>query len=310
MEAFVIAALCGVVVGILSGLLGIGGGTIMVPIFRLGFDMSALASTGTSLFTMIFTSAAGSVTHVRNGTCILPLGLLAGVCGALMSPFGVRLANMSPAWLVMLATAVVIAYTAVTMLRKGLAMPKPGSEGASVAAEHGSQAQAGQSAHEEQSALEEQNVHATEQNVHEEQNAHATEQTLLLKAADLSRKQYLIGALAGVAAGFAGGYVGLGGGFLMVPIFLAGVGLSMKQASGTSLLAVSILAAAGSFAQASFGNVEVLAGLAMAIGSIPGAILGATFIKRIPERNLRILFGAFLILTATFLAVNELFLQG
>ena len=37
METFVITAAVGLVVGILSGLLGIGGGTLMVPLFRLGF---------------------------------------------------------------------------------------------------------------------------------------------------------------------------------------------------------------------------------------------------------------------------------
>ena len=37
MVSFFIAALVGVGVGVLSGLLGIGGGTVMVPLFRLAF---------------------------------------------------------------------------------------------------------------------------------------------------------------------------------------------------------------------------------------------------------------------------------
>ena len=37
---FVLPAIAGVAIGILSGLLGIGGGTVMVPIFRLAFGMS------------------------------------------------------------------------------------------------------------------------------------------------------------------------------------------------------------------------------------------------------------------------------
>lgn len=47
---FFVPALVGVLIGIASGLLGIGGGTVMVPIFRLAFGMSATMSTATSLF--------------------------------------------------------------------------------------------------------------------------------------------------------------------------------------------------------------------------------------------------------------------
>ena len=76
METFVITAAVGVVVGILSGLLGIGGGTLMVPLFRLGFGLSALASTATSLFTIIPTSLVGFITHIKNKTCIPQLGIV------------------------------------------------------------------------------------------------------------------------------------------------------------------------------------------------------------------------------------------
>lgn len=103
METFVITAAVGVVVGILSGLLGIGGGTLMVPLFRLGFGLSALASTATSLFTIIPTSLMGFITHIKNKTCIPQLGIVCGLAGACTSPLGVHLANMSPAWMVMLA---------------------------------------------------------------------------------------------------------------------------------------------------------------------------------------------------------------
>ena len=293
MEVVIGAALCGIVVGILSGLLGVGGGSMMVPIFRLGFGLSALASTGTSLFAMIFTAAAGSITHVRNRTCLVPLGLIAGVCGACTSPLGVRLANMSPAWLVMLATGCVIAYSASTMLRKGFAMPKDGS--ASAKKQKGSAPEAAALA-EAQSETAAQATAASQ----------AATEPVFLTPKDLTRRHYIIGAIAGLAAGVAGGYVGLGGGFLMVPIFVAGAGLPMKQTSGTSLFAVGILATTGAITQAVYGNVEVLAGLAMAAGSIPGAIVGANYIRRIPERTLRLMFGAFLLVISILLVVNEI----
>ena len=44
----------------------------------------------------------------------------------------------------------------------------------------------------------------------------------------------------------------------------------------------------------------------MAIGSIPGAIIGANLIRKIPERKLRFVFGAFLLLSAVVLLINEL----
>lgn len=119
---FVLPALVGIGIGILSGMLGIGGGTVLVPIFRLAFGMSPIMSTATSLFTIIPTSISGAVSHVRHKTCVPSLGVAAGLGGACTSPIGVWLATISPAWLVMLAAALIIGYSAVNMLRKAWKM--------------------------------------------------------------------------------------------------------------------------------------------------------------------------------------------
>ena len=79
---FFVPALVGVLIGIASGLLGIGGGTVMVPIFRLAFGMSATMSTATSLFAIIPTSISGAISHVKGKTCIPALGIAAGLGGA------------------------------------------------------------------------------------------------------------------------------------------------------------------------------------------------------------------------------------
>ena len=70
MVSFFIAALVGVGVGVLSGLLGIGGGTVMVPLFRLAFGMEPIAATATSLFTIVPTSISGMWKHVKNKTSL------------------------------------------------------------------------------------------------------------------------------------------------------------------------------------------------------------------------------------------------
>lgn len=274
-EAFAIAVVVGLLVGVLSGLLGIGGGTIMVPIFRLGFGLSAIEATATSLFTIIPTSLSGCVTHVKNKTCIVPLGLAAGIGGAITSPFGVWLASISPAWLIMVAAAAIIGYSAVNMLRKAFSKPKAASRPTSQVAAQPASQEAPRSDAPGDSAFK------------------------------ISRKHLLMGAAIGLGAGVASGYVGVGGGFIMVPLFLSVIGIPMKRASGTSLIAVTILAIPGVIEQALLGNVHFMIGIAMAVGSIPGAVLGAQLVKRVPERTLRIMFGAFLLLMAVVLVVNE-----
>lgn len=286
--AFIAAAVVGLVVGVLSGLLGIGGGTMMVPVFRLGFGLEAIQATATSLFTIIPTSLSGCVTHVRNKTCIVPIGVAAGVGGALTSPVGVWLASMSPAWLIMLAAALIIGYSAFNMLRKAFKKPKAAPAQAAAARTGANVPEA--------SAADANGAPADMAPV----AAHAES-----SAFSVERKHLFMGVAIGLKAGLASGYVGVGGGFIMVPMFLSLLSLPMKKTSGTSLIAVTILAIPGVIEQAMLGHIDFVAGIAMAVGSIPGAVLGAQLMKRVPERALRIFFGVFLLIMAVVLVVNE-----
>lgn len=272
--AFIAPALAGVFVGVMSGLLGVGGGTIMVPIFRLAFGMSPLASTATSLFAIIPTSISGVVAHARAKTCVPKLGLALGVGGAVMSPMGVWLASVSPGWLVICVAAIVIGFSAFKMFKKAVKCaptPRAGRAGGNVQAASAK-------------AVPDQPV--------------------------LSRKQYLQGACIGLIAGLASGYVGVGGGFIMVPLMLAVLGIPMSLASGTSLIAIMILAIPGVIEQGLLGNIEYLAGIAIVVGSIPGALVGARLVRMVPERQLRFIFGGFLLVAAIMLMLNEFGILG
>ncbi len=57
----------GVVVGIVSGLTGVGGGTLIVPLLGLGFGIGQRVAQGTSLVALLPTSAIGALTHHRSG---------------------------------------------------------------------------------------------------------------------------------------------------------------------------------------------------------------------------------------------------
>lgn len=294
--AYIAPVLVGIGIGILSGMLGIGGGTVMVPIFRLAFDMSAIMSTATSLFTIIPTSISGAVSHIRAKTCIVSLGVAAGIGGACTSPLGVWLATVSPPWLIMAAAAIIIGYSAISMLRKALKMKPAKAPVVSDEAEAVQGEAVRLRASEDVGA-----AHPQDAEVAEAVQGEAAD------AVDgkLTRKQLLIGAGIGLGAGLASGYVGVGGGFIMVPLMLSLIGISMKKASGTSLIAVMILAIPGVIEQGILGNINYTAGIMVAIGSIPGAVIGARLVRKVPERILRFIFGGFLIVAATMLVLNE-----
>lgn len=311
METFIIAAIIGVIIGIFSGLLGIGGGTLMVPIFRLGFGMSAISSTATSLFTIIPTSLAGLITHVKNKTCIPKVGVLCGLGGACTSPLGVYLASISPSWAIMFAAAAIIGYSSYSMFRKAIRMPKIAPQGESAVtgkdlekeAEKAAQAAAAQAQAAQAAAAQDEGQTGTTKAA---ANTTKTVSAPKEETFKLSVKKVALCLLIGLIAGLASGYVGVGGGFIMVPLFISLLGIMMRQASGTSLVAVTILAIPGVVEQGLLGHIDYIAGIAMAVGSIPGAVIGASLIRKVPERKLRFVFGAFLLISAVVLLFNEL----
>ena len=324
--SFIGLAFAGIIIGMFSGLLGIGGGTVMVPTLRLVFGLSAYASTATSLFTMVFTSISGTVSHIQQKTSIPLLGVVLGLGGAVTSALGVYLNSISPSWAIMLATALIIGYSAYNMISKAMKLPKghwnlPGRQRAAQqpaaggdAAADGSAPVAGAPQGEGDSAAADGGAApADEPAASAGGSAPAAPAAKQQLPPDIRDFHYtftparVAGAIgAGLIAGMSAGYIGVGGGFIMVPLMTAFLGVPMRLASGTSLLAIIILAIPGIAEQIMLGNVNFMAGIALAVGSIPGAVIGARFVKWIPERQLRLIFAAFLIVAAIALVANEL----
>lgn len=274
---FVIGAIfAGFLVGILSGLLGIGGGTIMVAVFRLAYGLNAIASTATSLFTIIPTSLSGAITHIRGKTAIPKLGIAVGVGGAMTSPIGVWLASISPEWAILLGAALVMTYSAITMFRKAFKAYR-------------------------ESRRESEVITGCAEST---EGAGNTPEVFEDKTVEIGRKQIIICSAVGIAAGLVSGYVGVGGGFIIVPILMQLLNLPLKKVSGTSLIAVMILAIPGTITQALLGNVDWILGICVALGSIPGATVGSKLVKKVPETALRFIFGGFLIVAAIALLLD------
>lgn len=107
----------GLVMGVASGLFGIGGGVIAVPVLITLFGASDLVAKGTSLLAMIPTALTGSVANTRNGL-VRPLdGVIAGVAATAASFGGVAVAFLlSPQVAsILFAVLLVIAITQLTV---------------------------------------------------------------------------------------------------------------------------------------------------------------------------------------------------
>jgi uncharacterized membrane protein YfcA len=99
----------------------------------------------------------------------------------------------------------------------------------------------------------------------------------------------------GLVAGLLSGLLGVGGGLVMVPAMVLFLRFSQHEAHGTSLAAILPIALAAVLVFGSADRVNVPAALLLAVGSIPGARLGAAWMRRLSELRLRRLFGLFLI---------------
>jgi len=94
----------------------------------------------------------------------------------------------------------------------------------------------------------------------------------------------------GALTGFMSGMMGVGGGAVMVPLMVILANMGQHIAQGTSLLAMIPISLSGSFTHYKLGNIRRDLVLGLAIGSLIGGFLGASFAKALPEFYLRCIF--------------------
>ncbi|MBY0360047.1 MAG: sulfite exporter TauE/SafE family protein [Candidatus Obscuribacterales bacterium] len=122
----------------------------------------------------------------------------------------------------------------------------------------------------------------------------------------LGRKSYYIALICGYLVGLVSGFLGIGGGFLLVPCYCYFIGLPLKIAFGTSLAVVAIVAVPGIAVHAWHGHVDLNVVLPMLGGSIPGAWLGSYFSLKTKDKYLKMIFGSILILLSFYFFYREL----
>lgn len=107
-------------------------------------------------------------------------------------------------------------------------------------------------------------------------------------------KSTVIGLIAGLLAGL----FGLGGGFIMVPLFVLWLGMPQKRAHASSLLSVAFIGFAALIGYVNLGSINWSAAALVTFGAIFGTFSGVRLLAKVSERALSLLFASVLLAAA------------
>jgi uncharacterized membrane protein YfcA len=110
--------------------------------------------------------------------------------------------------------------------------------------------------------------------------------------------------LTGVLGGLLSGLLGIGGGTVMVPLLVLWTGRSQREAHAMSLAAIIPISVAAVLVYGGAGEVQVTDAVALTIGAVLGARVGARVLAGAPERPLKAAFGCFMLVAAASVALK------
>jgi len=261
----------GVAVGVLGGFFGMGGAWMVTPALNIfGFPMPF--AVGTDLCHMAGKSIISTRRHAKFGNVDMKLGLTMLLFDVIGIEIGARLVM----WLEGLGLAgPVIRWVYVIFLFligclifydffKKIAMDRKG----------------GGSVESEGSAL----------RWHEALHKIRIPPMVTFHAAGVECSMWLP-AIVGLCVGVLAGFLGIGGGLLMMPALVYLIGCPTYVAVGTDLFTVMLAGFYGAFTYGMKGRIELLAVLIMLAGAAPGAQIGTIATKYIRGYGIRLMFG-------------------
>jgi uncharacterized protein len=256
----------GLASGVLSGAFGIGGGLLTTPAITLLLGYPALIAVGTPLPVIVPGALTGAISYYRRDLADVRAGLTMALAGTVGSVAGAFITRFVGGTAVLLVTAVVIAGASIDMLLQHRA-----TAGRAVPGE-----------------------------------AESDESLATIAVPAPVPARALAFVAIGAVAGLYSGFLGLGGGFVVVPALTRWCGMSVKRAIGTSLVTVAALAIPGTLAHWYLGHVDWTLAVLLAIGVVPGAVIGARLTGRASDRSVRLAFAILLAVVGVWLAGSQL----
>ena len=264
----------GVLSGILSALLGVGGAVVTTPAVRF-MGATPIEAVGSTVPAILPGAISGSWRYAKEGLVEWRTALGLGAAGALFAVGGAVLSEYVDGRVLMLLTAALMLWSGISVARGGRKGPAPTGPPAAVGV-----------------------------GVAEASATAAPATATVLR--DVPR--HSVGTIAGLGAvaGFVAGLLGVGGGIVMVPMLTGPLKFPVRAATASSLVAVAIFSLPALLTHAVLGHINWFFATALMIGVVPGAQIGASLTIRSSERTIRLAFGGFIVLMALVFAATQL----
>lgn len=263
-----LAIACGLLIGMVLGGLGGGGSVLAVPALVYVLGQTAQEATTASLIVVGLSAIVGTLTHHRDRHVRWGIGVAFAVIGIGFSFLGTRLNGHAPEPVLLGSFALLLVVSATAMIARAvkwrraarIATREPVLAGSATSDPVETEAPAGESGP--------------------------------------WRRRILV-VVSAAAVGFLTGFLGVGGGFVVVPALVILLGLPMPVAAGTSLLVIVLNSAvAFSFRLGGDLTIEWAVVVPFTATAILASFLGRLAAHRVSERTLSLAFASLLVLVA------------
>lgn len=259
----------GAATGLIGAMLGLGGGVFLVPLLALALGVPIRTAIAASLISVIATACASSTINLERGLVNMRLGMTLEVATSLGGLAGGLIAAALSQRQLFLTFGATLAVMGVVMaMRSG------------------------------------------RRNVISDVSAEPGRLGGRLQEGDRSyvyRIRRLPAALAAsLVAGAISGLLGVGGGIIKVPVLNTFCGIPIRVAAATSAFMIGVTGAASAFLYFGRGDVALHLTAAVAIGALPGSLLGARLSQRVEARSLKIIMAVVLLLVGLRMGLEAL----
>jgi uncharacterized membrane protein YfcA len=283
-----LAAVLGLVMGAVIGGLGGGGGVLTVPALVYVLGQSAQDATTASVVVVGITAAAGVLARVRTGGVDWRTGLLFGAVGIPAAWLGTVLNHRVSQATLLLAFAGLTLVAAAAMLLHARGTTRAAGRETSP-----------ENLDERHDALQAR-VPETDAGV---RSATRVTRTHGAYAALITAAKITLG---GAAVGFLTGFLGVGGGFLVVPALVIMLRMPMTLAIGTSLLIIALNSVSSMISRIGMAHLDWRIIVPFTLGAVAGTLVGKRVADRLSGRTLGIAFAWMLVAVGLFVGIQNL----